>query len=245
MAKSNTVRATVSSITAKADAAAKVDATVLAIPETKDGTAAKAAAFKAIDAVYNGYYRKGGIADLSEQIANETAKLSEFVYGIAVQAVKLGGNNLPLATQYFGLLCREAELHLKKAHTDKDGKAPTIEALLPPWQAYKSQVKSGMTAGLNPAEFATQGAFRAAAKTKKDAGREPGGAVAGAASVPQSGGLNAVCKLQCDALRSVCLKLSDEGQTVAAELIAACVAQVAALLKTNEGEAVETEEAVG
>jgi len=229
----------VSSITERADKAANVDATVIALTDSKDHKAAKAEAHKAIDAIYDGYYRKGGVADLMEQAANASAKLSEHVYKLAIRAVTLAGNNLPLAKSYFKLLCKEAETYLKAKHTDKDGKAPTIESLLPPWTSYKSQINSGIEFGCNPADFATQGAFRAAA-AKKKASMAPGGAVAGEASVPaaagKEGGIKGEAKIAFEALRSALLRLTDEGQNAAAPMVQECARKVAALLNTKEGD---------
>ena len=250
MAKTNTtVSASVSSITAKADKAATGDAGILNIPETSTGKHAVSVAHKAIDTCYNAYYGKGGIADLQAAIAQKTEGMSATVFGIAKEAVKLGGNNLESVRAYFLLLCKDAENYLRGKHTDKEsGKAETIEKILPSWQPLKSAINKGMKDfSLNPADFQTEGAFRKAAKAKRDAAKETEG---GNAQTPVNGnagsntghglaarpltGYSATMKVALDMLNREVLTLTESAQNDAAVWVAELTQRIKDYAKTHE-----------
>lgn len=113
------------------------------VPDT-----AKHAARKALEKMASEANRKGGYIEVANKLETLTGGLASYLLSIAIQAVDLGKNSLPLGLKYFGALCNDAETHIK-AREEVDN----IKDVIPCYPAIKSTIRAAMDAGFSPKDF--------------------------------------------------------------------------------------------
>lgn len=132
-------------------------ADVQIIPEDKLDKSSIKVAIKAIDNAYTIQWGKDGILDTQVKLNGLKDKVSEQVYSIVKEAVKIAGNDMLMARQVFLSLCAVAETHIKSKHIEKKEEDLPMGQLIPSWANYKSEMSKGLQAGLNPEVRAAEG----------------------------------------------------------------------------------------
>lgn len=110
----------------------------------------------AIEYTFRDYTREGGLRELQEKTTEADQSCAGHIYSLALFATKQS-KNLDAAATRFGEMCDYAEAGYKKKH-----EVENLKDVLPVWSVYKSNILRGMRIGLNPAEHATEGAYRTA-----------------------------------------------------------------------------------
>lgn len=110
----------------------------------------------AIEYTFRDYTRDGGLRELQEKTNEADQSCAGHIYSLALFSTKQS-KNLEDAAVRFGDMCDYAEAGYKKKH-----EVENLKDVLPVWSVYKSNILRGMRLGLNPAEHATEGAFRTA-----------------------------------------------------------------------------------
>lgn len=126
------------------------------LPETVDGISMvphelAQGARAAWSSAYDAYYRKGGINDLKQQL--ETLNKGDTSVGnlllkVGKACLSYAGNDTKAAIPLFKGACMITETEAKQEHSDKEGKAETIQKILPTWAPAKSVVLQGLMKGL-------------------------------------------------------------------------------------------------
>ena len=119
-------------------------------------TTIKRRAGLAIENTYTDYTKEGGVADLESKLAKAHEGCSKYIFNLAAFIVKQS-DDLKDGVAQFTAVCAYAETQLKEKH-----KIESVKDALPVWGVYKSNILRGMRLGLDPQEFDSEGAFRAA-----------------------------------------------------------------------------------
>lgn len=117
----------------------------------------KRRAVNAIEKVWEAYYDpKDGLKLRDEQVAVANARISSYIYGLA----QFTQDNCPRKHrphEVFAAMCLYAEAKLKENHN-----VHNLKEALPCWATYKTNILSGMRAGLDPNNYKTEWEFRKA-----------------------------------------------------------------------------------
>jgi hypothetical protein len=100
---------------------------------------------------YDAYYRKGGINDLKAQLETLNkgeASVGNLLLRVGKACLLHAGNDPKAAIPLFKGACMIAETEAKQEHAGTDGKAETIQKILPTWAPAKSVVLQGLQKGL-------------------------------------------------------------------------------------------------
>jgi hypothetical protein len=118
---------------------------------------AKRCAVNAIEKVWEAYHDpKYGLKLREEQVAVASAKISGYIYALA----RFAQDNCPRRHrphELFAAMCSYAELKLKGKYSVEN-----LKDALPCWATYKTNILSGMRAGLDPNSHKTEWEFRKA-----------------------------------------------------------------------------------
>lgn len=128
--------------------------------------ALKAAAWKAIKAMYDDYHGPGGLRAKEEELHAAADKSSERLMNLAHMAAKLSKNRGVQIGQY-RLATELAEERLKQAHEITNLKDP--ERGLKSWAVQKSNILRGMKMGVNVLDYRSEYEYRKAVLDKVQA----------------------------------------------------------------------------
>ena len=226
---------------------------IIALPSNSEAARATALAIQEAGKFFSEAHRKGGYVETSRKLSDMGKGLLAHMVSIASSAVKLAGNDLKLGTEYFKLLCSAAQASLMKAHKDTaTGKEFTVWAEFCEhfdfgvWNTYKSNVSTTIGADdspLNPTAYEKPEGFIKAMNDRKSQRRQAraGGtsSAGGSAEGPQ---MVAAVGQTYTAIGVELRKLTGEGQEAALPYLLECLTKVKALLKTKEGQKLESEE---
>lgn len=122
--------------------------------------------------IYSAFWKKGGLSDIQAQASAALDTLSAKFHWFATTAAECGKGNVAVTLAVFDSLTKAGETALK-AKAKADGDESPVKEILPSWPVLKSYARQGIAAGLNPAEYESAGAMRAAIP-KKDKGAQAG-----------------------------------------------------------------------
>lgn len=189
-------------------------------------------AAKTIDAIYAAYWAKGGLDEVAGKANELKAGLSGTLFGLALEADRVGNGKASAIADVFTALCKAGETHLKESDKkpDQEASRPVAE-ILPCWPVLKSNLLKGIKAGIKPSEHKTERAFRAAtaAKTKKarKTGRQNAGEGTAVLTI-DSAKLTETLKH----LIQVCATLKGDAQEIAADILLEAMPRIDALRET-------------
>lgn len=205
---------------------------------------------KAIDAIYDGYQE---VSDLMSKANRKAESLSGIMRNLAVEAVKLAGNSLPLARNYFAAICEVAEIHLQDQHKTPNGTLVPMGELLPLWTQTKSVILAGFKENVNPAQVKTVSGVREAVRSIREARNAPQGVQDRGAQGPMvttagdhlRAGWSTKLASAFNVLMLECKNLDERGQDKAAAILGAAIREIHSLraahdvdLKKRTGEVV-------
>lgn len=109
----------------------------------------------AIENTHKQYSKPGGLAELEDKLEQSREKCSQYIYGLARFAFADKAHTEP--AQMFSDMCAYAEEQFKARHG-----VDNVKDVLPIWSVFKSNIKRGIRAGLNPTDHTTEWEFRKA-----------------------------------------------------------------------------------
>lgn len=115
------------------------------------------AAEKAIGAMREEYYKRGGLRDSYERTKMQAESISTHIYRLAQTATR-STSNLEQAARRFSYLCAHAEAKYKETYGISNLR--DLDKGLPPWPVFKSNILRGMRLGLSPLEYRSEHTFR-------------------------------------------------------------------------------------
>jgi hypothetical protein len=119
-------------------------------------TGIKRSATAAIAAFDRAYFAEGGLAELTDAVAQERESLSAIIFRLAVRCRK-AEKNLADAASLFRAACGYAEDGYKQEHGIK-----SITERMPAWSQFKSRLLRAMKHGVDPAKYKSEKAVREA-----------------------------------------------------------------------------------
>ncbi|MDE2097317.1 MAG: hypothetical protein KGL39_08750 [Patescibacteria group bacterium] len=123
---------------------------------------------KTIETMFRAYHAKGGVAEMETKLEQKRNGLAQGIFELAVTASKLGQGKQSWTIAYFKEICKAAENEFKDAHADVEN----IKTVLPCWPVFKSELNRAIDVGLNPQDFSSYGAIKAARMEQSRAERE-------------------------------------------------------------------------
>jgi len=118
---------------------------------------AKRRAVSAIEQVWEAYHDpKDGLKLREQQAAVAGAKVSSYIYRLA-QFAQASSPRPHRPYEVFAAMCAYAEAKLKANHNVEN-----LKEALPCWATYKTNILSGLQAGLDPNEYKSEWEFRKA-----------------------------------------------------------------------------------